>query len=93
MGPPSGSVDWIDEYKRAAHGRFHVIRTREYGPATKLLGLIAHLGDKLRPDDMIVTVDDDRFYRDDTARVLIQNAQRYPDSIVAHAGKVVLAWA
>ena len=86
-------MDWIDEYKRAAHGRFHVIRTREYGPATKLLGLIAHLGDKLRPDDMIVTVDDDRFYRDDTARVLIQNAQRYPDSIVAHAGKVVLAWA
>lgn len=82
------SINWINNYSARPDKRFNLIRTSEFGPATKLLGIIEHLGDRIKPTDMIITVDDDRFYRDQTASQLIENALRFPDSIIAHAGKV-----
>jgi len=46
---------WISDNKKIT-----IIRTEDYGPATKLLGVLEQV--KLPPDAIIITVDDDVFY-------------------------------
>ena len=45
------------------------------------------LGKAMEPDDIIVTVDDDRFYKNRWARVTLEHANAFPYAIVSHGGK------
>jgi hypothetical protein len=61
--PPQWMVDLL-EATPSEVSRFRVIRVpTDRGPTSKLLSIVDVLGDALLPDDMIVTIDDDRCVR------------------------------
>ncbi len=61
-----------------------VIRTEDYGPATKLLGVLKHI--KLDPDTIIITMDDDIKYPKSTVLHLAYKAKKYPNEAIGIAG-------
>ena len=56
-----------------------IVRCNDYGPATKLMGCIPYIKD---PDTMIITLDDDIIYSNDTFETLVKCGLNYPDSVV-----------
>jgi hypothetical protein len=71
---------WLDKYLGV-----RVVRPQhDFGPATKLVGVVST--HSLSNDTIIVTIDDDRCVGPQTLQVLLSEAEKYPDSIVSHAG-------
>ena len=64
----------------------------DYGPATKLLGLLerelAKNHDK-ETEPLIITVDDDKIYDKDTLKVLLEGWKRHPDCVVSRKGGII----
>lgn len=61
----------------------------DYGPATKLLGLLEREKNKnLSPDDeaLIITLDDDKIYDKETTKNLLEGWNRNKDCVVARKG-------
>jgi len=56
-----------------------VIRTDDYGPATKLLGCLEYERD---PDTIVITIDDDVVYSENLIKNLVQEALENPDKRV-----------
>lgn len=54
-----------------------IVRCKDYGPATKLLGCISYEPD---PDTMIITIDDDHEYPPETVHIRVAYAMKYPDA-------------
>lgn len=61
-----------------------ILRTTDYGPATKLLGVLEKV--QLPPDAIIVTVDDDVLYPKNLVLQLAYKAQQHPNSAVGVLG-------
>lgn len=53
-----------------------IVRCKDYGPATKLLGCIPYEND---PNTLIITVDDDQTYTANLVQTLVKYAIKYPD--------------
>lgn len=64
--------------------RVTILRTRDYGPSTKLLGLLSTT--KLDPDTIIVTVDDDIIYPKNAILHLAYQAFQHPGDAVGLSG-------
>ena len=54
-----------------------IVRCKDYGPATKLLGCIPYEKD---PNTMIITIDDDHTYPPDTVSAIVAYAMAYPNA-------------
>lgn len=52
-----------------------ILRTPDYGPATKLFGCIPYESD---PNTMIITLDDDQQYAPDVIKILVAYAHAFP---------------
>eukprot|EP00041_Stephanoeca_diplocostata_P025098 m.650261 g.650261 ORF g.650261 m.650261 type:complete len:348 (-) comp22670_c2_seq12:121-1164(-) len=80
---------WLCEFQQQHADRLFIIATREYGPATKLLGLanaLLHVWTSPPPQDTkIITFDDDRCYGSATALALVTAAASHRGSIISHA--------
>lgn len=66
------------------HRQINIIRTEDYGPATKLLGVLKEIA--LPTNTIIVTLDDDIKYPPNTVLHLAYMAMRNPDSAVGISG-------
>jgi hypothetical protein len=65
---------------------------KDYGPATKLLGLLEREKKKnLSPENeaLIITLDDDKIYDKDTTRNLLEGWERNKDCVVARKGSII----
>lgn len=71
--------EWLANDKRIS-----ILRTQDYGPATKLLGLLEQI--KLDPEQIIITVDDDITYPAETFLHLAYYAYQHPDQAVGISG-------
>jgi hypothetical protein len=71
--------DWLQN-----HPRITVIRTQDYGPATKLLGVLEQIN--LDNNTIIITMDDDIKYPKSTALHLVYKAKQYPNEAIGIAG-------
>lgn len=71
--------EWLANDKRIT-----ILRTEDYGPATKLLGLLEQV--KLDPKQMIITVDDDISYPEQTFLYLVYHAARHPERAIGISG-------
>ena len=59
-----------------------IIRCKDFGPATKLLGCLDHVYDNDMP---IITIDDDIIYESNTFKKLIAYSMVYPDSAISYS--------
>lgn len=66
------------------HPKIHILRTDDYGPATKILGVLSNI--KLSPETIIITIDDDIKYPKNTVLQLAYMAKQHPDSVIGLAG-------
>jgi len=57
-----------------------IVRGKDYGPGTKLLGCIPYEND---PETVIITIDDDQDYHLDTFKTLLGYGIVYPDKVCA----------
>jgi len=71
--------DWLDNYPNVT-----ILRTQDYGPATKLLGALKNA--QINPDTIIVAVDDDTCYPDNTILQLAVRAKRNPYKAIGISG-------
>lgn len=71
--------EWLSNDKR-----FTILRTEDYGPGTKLLGLLEQV--KLPPKTIIVTVDDDVFYPKNLALQLAYQSMLNPNYAIGISG-------
>lgn len=70
---------WLQE-----HDRITILRTEDYGPATKLLGLLKNVS--LPNESIIITIDDDIQYEKHTLLHLSYSALRNPQSAIGISG-------
>ena len=61
-------------------GWVKIVRCKDYGPATKLLGCFPYIKD---PNTIIITVDDDQDYQRELIGFLVYFSVRYPNSALA----------
>lgn len=71
--------DWLDNYPNVT-----ILRTDDYGPATKLLGALKNA--PINSDTIIITVDDDTCYPSNTVLQLAVRAKRNPHKAVGISG-------
>lgn len=71
--------EWLANDKRIT-----ILRTEDYGPGTKLLGVLEQV--KLNPEEIIITVDDDITYPEETFLHLAYYAYKHPDQAVGISG-------
>lgn len=64
--------------------RITILRTDDYGPATKLLGLLEQV--QLPAKTIIITVDDDVYYPQNLILHLAYQAKKFPNSVIAVSG-------
>lgn len=65
---------------------------KDYGPATKLLGLLKReksLNLNKEEESLIITVDDDKIYDIDTIKNLLEGWKRNKDSVVVRKGSII----
>jgi hypothetical protein len=67
-----------------ANDRITILRTTDYGPATKLLGLLEQV--TLPRDAIIITLDDDIYYPKNYVMHLAAKASQHPNTAVGMAG-------
>jgi len=60
-----------------------IVRCKDYGPATKLLGCIEYETD---PNTSIITIDDDQTYKPDVFRLLVAYSNVYSNSAICFSG-------
>ncbi|XJO76583.1 hypothetical protein BDV3_007091 [Batrachochytrium dendrobatidis] len=72
----------IEELKVKFGSKLHILRGKDYGPATKLLGTLKI---EREPDTLIVTVDDDTEYHNDTMSELYRGYREHPTHFIAVA--------
>lgn len=70
---------WLSDNKKIT-----ILRSKDYGPATKLLGVLEQV--KLPPNAIIITVDDDIYYPRNLALQLAYKAKRNPNYAIAISG-------
>ena len=64
-----------------------IIRSDDYGPASKLLGTLKYLKENnYKKETMIITVDDDRVYHPDLVKKLVSAAQLSPNDAFGLCG-------
>lgn len=66
------------------HPKITVIRTQDYGPATKVLGILEQI--KLEPNTIIISMDDDIKYPKNTVLHLVYKSKKYPNEAIGIAG-------
>lgn len=71
--------DWLNKYPQVI-----ILRTEDYGPATKLLGVLEQVN--LPDDAIIITLDDDAHYPDNIILELAYYAQQHPDAAIGILG-------
>lgn len=71
--------DWLD-----CHPNVTIIRTDDYGPATKILGALKHA--PITDDTIVIAVDDDTCYPDNLVLRLAVRAKRYPQQVIGASG-------
>lgn len=59
-----------------------IVRCEDYGPATKLLPVL----NKVKPDDMIIYLDDDNIYPYRLVENLVTGSKKYPNCAICIAG-------
>lgn len=74
--------DWLDVYPNVT-----ILRTEDYGPATKLLGTLKHA--PLKDDTIIITVDDDTCYPENMALRLAARAKMYSNRAIGVSGAIL----
>jgi len=75
------------QFPKIDDSRIIVNRCRDYGPATKLLGLNAtELYDNMTDDDIIIVLDDDRNYNNRMVENFVHYNTIYPDKAMTIAG-------
>lgn len=60
-----------------------VIRCKDYGPITKILGCLPYEND---PDTLILTLDDDTIITQNLSKIFKKKSLRYPDSALSMSG-------
>lgn len=78
-GTPYVVPEWLQN-----HPKITIIRTQDYGPATKVLGVLEQLN--LNPNTIIITMDDDIKYPKNTVLHLVYKAKKYPNEAIGIAG-------
>jgi hypothetical protein len=69
------------------HNKIIINRGKDYGPATKLLGLKDNfMIDKIDNNDLIIIIDDDRNYEKDFILKIFEDHKKYPDYVLTNAG-------
>lgn len=63
-----------------------VVRTKDYGPITKLAGALFSEDD---PDTIIISFDDDMIYPDTMIERLVAHHQNYPNSAIGSSGMLL----
>jgi hypothetical protein len=63
--------------------KFHVIRCKDYGPITKILGVLDYETD---PDTLILTLDDDVIVTNNIIKLFKKKAKLYPRSALSLSG-------
>jgi len=71
--------DWLEEDKRIT-----ILRTEDYGPATKILGVLSAV--ILPPKTIMISVDDDVDYPSNLALHLAYRAKRNPQAAIGLSG-------
>lgn len=74
--------EWIENYPNLT-----IIRTEDYGPATKILGTLKNAG--IDNNTIIISVDDDTCYPENLVLKLAVRAKMYPDEAVGISGSVL----
>ncbi len=70
---------WLQDEKRIT-----ILRTEDYGPATKILGVLEQV--KLDPNTIIITVDDDIYYPHNLVLQLAYKAKQNPNYAIGLTG-------
>lgn len=78
---PGNLTNLMNEFK----GRLRVLRSRDYGPSTKLLPTLMLSDIDLPLNSMIITFDDDRLYNIDTVNSLVSNSILHPEAVITNA--------
>ncbi len=74
--------EWLENYPNVT-----ILRTDDYGPATKILGALKHA--ELRDDTIIISVDDDTCYPQNLSLRLAVRAKMYPDEAIGVSGAIL----
>lgn len=70
---------------KGSQGRLHIIRCKDYGPATKLLPTLLQSNHNVPPDSILITFDDDRLYTAAAVDTLVNNSLARPDTAISIA--------
>lgn len=71
--------DWLEDYPNVT-----ILRTEDYGPATKILGTLKNAA--LSSDTIIIAVDDDTCYPNNFVLKLAVRAKMYPNEAIGVSG-------
>jgi hypothetical protein len=69
----------------SSRGKLRILRSVDYGPATKLLPTLLLPDSELPPNSMIITFDDDRIYTANAVKALVEHGVRRPDTVITIA--------
>ena len=78
---PYGSVN--KKHIPSDTDKLKVIRCKDYGPITKILGVLEYETD---PDTLILTLDDDTLIRKNVTKILKKKAKLYPNAALSFSG-------
>lgn len=78
---PYGNVN--QKYIPSDTDKLKVIRCKDYGPITKILGVLKYETD---PDTLILTLDDDTLIIKNITKILKEKAKKYPNATLSFSG-------
>ena len=84
----SGNVtisESILKIAESSKGRLRILRSEDYGPATKLLPILLLTEDELPSNSSIITFDDDRLYTVEAVEALVHEGFNRPNSVITIA--------
>jgi len=79
--------DFIIPQEYLNNKKIFINRCKDYGPATKLLGISeTEVYKNMKDDDIIIVVDDDRMYNNNMVKQFLTYRELYPDKVLTVAG-------
>ncbi len=79
---PYSVPEWLENYPNVT-----ILRTEDYGPATKILGTLKNA--PLNPNTIVISVDDDTCYPANLALRLAVRSKMHPDEAIGVSGAVL----
>lgn len=79
--------DFLNYYSTGPENRpITILRTRDFGPITKLIPALLATNYDSDPESIIITIDDDNIYPNNLIELLVSKNKEYPNDVIGSSG-------